>query len=292
MKGVGLMKKGSTHGPYINVLSQNIQYLRNAHGLSQQKLADQLSLTQGTISHYENAQAIPELSTVINISKYFGVKIDVLIERELTDDNISEFCDYDFIPDKLRKSNSFGFVEQKLKRFASNEYYCYYCNTDKDKIPDQNDQEQSVKIQEGLLMTGEIFGPKHLLVDASFGNHEYSGKWICNNFHIYISLENKHREEKCLIVLPHTYSPKPYIGGMGCILSISTGSQPVPCYQHIIISSTKIENASLLSYGFMDRFKLGKRSYHCHFDSKIDMYTYNDIKHLLSVEEEYIRIKC
>jgi len=64
---------------------------------------------------------------------------------------------------------------------------------------------------------------------------------IFHNY-IYINLENPEREEKCLIILPYQYSPKKYVGGLGCILSISTGYNIKPCYQHILISDIEISN--------------------------------------------------
>lgn len=64
--------------------SENIKYLRNKKGLSQEALAEELDLNRGKISAYEESRAKPNFETLISISEYFKLPIDALIKTDLT----------------------------------------------------------------------------------------------------------------------------------------------------------------------------------------------------------------
>ena len=57
----------------------NLKRLREEAGLSQQKLADQLGLTQQSIFSYETGAYEPDLSTLKRLADYFNTSIDYLV---------------------------------------------------------------------------------------------------------------------------------------------------------------------------------------------------------------------
>mgnify|MGYP003309256148 CR=1 FL=1 len=61
-----------------------LKELRKSKGISQLKLALDLSTNQNTISRYENGEREPGIRELIMIADYFGVSLDYLLER--TDD--------------------------------------------------------------------------------------------------------------------------------------------------------------------------------------------------------------
>lgn len=63
---------------------KNLKKLREAHGMSQAKLAEQLFITQQSIYKYENDLAYPNLETLKLMSNFFHVSIDYLVENELS----------------------------------------------------------------------------------------------------------------------------------------------------------------------------------------------------------------
>lgn len=63
---------------------KRIKILREARGLSQQRLAIELNISQAMISKYELGQAEPDIQMICNIAQYFGVSADYLLE--LSDD--------------------------------------------------------------------------------------------------------------------------------------------------------------------------------------------------------------
>ena len=61
-----------------------LKLLRKKKGISQLKLAMDLSMNQNSISRYENETREADYATLIKFADYFDVSIDYLLER--TDD--------------------------------------------------------------------------------------------------------------------------------------------------------------------------------------------------------------
>lgn len=58
---------------------ENLKKLREKAGLSQQKLANQLELTQQSIHSYENGVYEPDIATLKRFAAYFNTSVDYLI---------------------------------------------------------------------------------------------------------------------------------------------------------------------------------------------------------------------
>ena len=58
-----------------------LRELRLERNRSQQRLAMELSMTQNTISRYENGEREPGIKELIRIADYFNVSLDYLLER-------------------------------------------------------------------------------------------------------------------------------------------------------------------------------------------------------------------
>lgn len=58
-----------------------LKYLRTSRGISQLKLAMDLSMNQNSISRYENGIREADYATLIRLADYFDVSIDYLLER-------------------------------------------------------------------------------------------------------------------------------------------------------------------------------------------------------------------
>ena len=61
---------------------EKIKDLREEKGISQEKLADELGISHGIISFWENVKREPKLSNLILLAGYFGVSIDYLAGLE------------------------------------------------------------------------------------------------------------------------------------------------------------------------------------------------------------------
>ena len=60
---------------------KNLKYLRNQKGISQQKLAAEIGISQQSINKYENHDIEPDISTLISLANYFETTVDFLIGR-------------------------------------------------------------------------------------------------------------------------------------------------------------------------------------------------------------------
>lgn len=58
---------------------KNLRLLRESHGISQQKLADAIGLSQQSINKYENHKIEPDIGTLILIADFFHTSVDYLI---------------------------------------------------------------------------------------------------------------------------------------------------------------------------------------------------------------------
>lgn len=58
---------------------KNLRKLRETHGISQQKLADAIGLTQQSVNKYENHKIEPDIETLIRIADFFHTSVDYLV---------------------------------------------------------------------------------------------------------------------------------------------------------------------------------------------------------------------
>ncbi len=63
-------------------IGQKIAILRTAQKLSQEQLAEKLSVSRQSVSKWESDKALPEINTVLEISKIFGITTDDLLHDE------------------------------------------------------------------------------------------------------------------------------------------------------------------------------------------------------------------
>ncbi|MDE5933682.1 MAG: helix-turn-helix domain-containing protein [Lachnospiraceae bacterium] len=66
-------------------LGKNIQYLRKQKRITQERLAEEMSVSRQTVSKWESEEIIPELNKLIAISELFSCTLDTLVRENLTD---------------------------------------------------------------------------------------------------------------------------------------------------------------------------------------------------------------
>lgn len=59
--------------------SENLRRIRKESGYTQQDIAERLSVAQATVANYERGVRIPDVDTLVKLSKIFDVSIDYLI---------------------------------------------------------------------------------------------------------------------------------------------------------------------------------------------------------------------
>ncbi len=68
-----------TNVNYGEKFRQNLIYLRTSRGLGQVKLAEEIGVSKGCISLWENGLREPSMSCLIALATYFDVSIDELV---------------------------------------------------------------------------------------------------------------------------------------------------------------------------------------------------------------------
>lgn len=63
----------------INKVAENILNIRKENNLSQSEFASRLNVTNQAVSKWENARGIPDIETMLKISKEFNISLDEII---------------------------------------------------------------------------------------------------------------------------------------------------------------------------------------------------------------------
>ena len=64
-------------------LGKNIQYLRKQKKITQEQLAEMMTVSRQTISKWEADEIIPELNKLVALSDMFSCKLDALVKEDL-----------------------------------------------------------------------------------------------------------------------------------------------------------------------------------------------------------------
>lgn len=64
-------------------LGKNIQYLRKQKKITQEQLAEMMSVSRQTISRWEADEIVPELNKLVALSDMFSCKLDALIKEDM-----------------------------------------------------------------------------------------------------------------------------------------------------------------------------------------------------------------
>lgn len=59
----------------------NLKILRQEHGISQQRLADAIGVSQQSIKQYENHSVEPDISVLTRLADLFNTSIDFIVGR-------------------------------------------------------------------------------------------------------------------------------------------------------------------------------------------------------------------
>jgi len=89
-------------------LSENLQNLRKINKMSQEELAEKLSVSRQAVSKWESGNGYPETEKIILICEIFDCSMDDLVKGKITSDIKSEKNEYGEVMDKEAKYTSIG----------------------------------------------------------------------------------------------------------------------------------------------------------------------------------------
>lgn len=68
----------------MNIINQNIKFIRKQKGMTQQKFADAIGIKRSSLGAYEEGRAKPSHNTIMAIAEKFHISIDKLFNEDLS----------------------------------------------------------------------------------------------------------------------------------------------------------------------------------------------------------------
>jgi transcriptional regulator with XRE-family HTH domain len=90
----------------------NIKFLRKRKNRSQDDVANMLDLKRTSLSGYENGSVEPNIDTLLKLSSYYKVPVDILLRKDLTNMKESELS-------TMERSNNVDLTGSKLRILAT-----------------------------------------------------------------------------------------------------------------------------------------------------------------------------
>lgn len=122
----------------MSIFGNNIKKIRILKNMSQQEFGELFDISRGSIGSYEEDRAEPKIDTVIKIAAHFKLSIDILLTKELTINELSNFTNK---ISKLIEEPS----KEKIANTKKSETKVYL----EDKIADL--EERIIKLEQALI---------------------------------------------------------------------------------------------------------------------------------------------
>ena len=94
-----------------NMTAKYLQFLRKSHGYTQDDLAQKLNISRQAVSKWETGTTIPDLETLLKLSKLYHITINEILESKIQPQRITDFEQLPTIPETELK--------EALKQFDS-----------------------------------------------------------------------------------------------------------------------------------------------------------------------------
>lgn len=94
---------------------ENLKTLRREKGISQQRLADVIGVTQQSINKYENHMIEPDIGTLIRLADYFDTSVDYLVGHSSIRRVIEDVQQYDLNKAETELMDRYRLLSKKKK---------------------------------------------------------------------------------------------------------------------------------------------------------------------------------
>ncbi|MEF2878664.1 MAG: helix-turn-helix transcriptional regulator [Blautia sp.] len=95
---------------------ENLKKLRQQKGLSQQKLANYLDISQQSVYKYENDISEPDISTLKKIADFFEISIDYLVGNTEIEQKYDNYVEESLNSEELDYIRSFRQLSSSKKK--------------------------------------------------------------------------------------------------------------------------------------------------------------------------------
>jgi len=75
----------------IKLVAKHLSYLRKKHGLTQEELAEEISVSRQAVSHWECGAAMPDVAVLLDLSKLYEMTINEILEPDIISGKLESF---------------------------------------------------------------------------------------------------------------------------------------------------------------------------------------------------------
>ena len=87
-----------------NIIAKYLQFMRKSHNYTQEELAGRLDISRQAVSKWETGITMPDLDTLLKISKLYHITINEILEPDIQPERITDFEQISIIPqEELRE---------------------------------------------------------------------------------------------------------------------------------------------------------------------------------------------
>lgn len=249
---------GSDEKKARELLAKNVKFLMDQKGWNQQELADKIGCGAARITGIMKEEWSPSIFPILHeLKRLFGYSIDELLFTDIGRKWLQIHMN-----EKLPIIATMNFAHL---------FQGYYFDTSASRGRDYFDSQDALKSciicvrkkckSDDKLEAIGIFNLKKERADKIFeayhknsawdrierlgGDPVYYGVVEMSDKHIFIDMDYDNTKDRVHMVfhMPNT-DAKDYTGGLGCMLSVSTGTYPAPCLQHILLSNKSLNVSS------------------------------------------------
>lgn len=185
------------------IFQNNMKFLRRKSGLSQTKFAQELGISQKTISMYEDENPNPTLNSLLIISRRFNVSIEALLSWDLEEGT------FNFGTRKTKAG------EFEYSHFEGMTYNVYYCSERSDET-----------FHHGLITFDEEYDKEHLFLHGTTSTgHTYDCKMVIeetHTFYVYGTEIEMPRRFHIGMYYPDFREEMKYFAGIGIVTRIDS----------------------------------------------------------------------
>ena len=224
--------------------NKNLKFLIKQHNLTQRQLSEKTKTSCASINNYLNKNQEPSLAFIIKLKDLFDIKIDDLLETDITlssttpqqpTQNIDRF-----LGSYLMYFYNSGEYKGKVSSYSKNTLKYAVISVIKEK----ND---NTKILANFIKNRDQAEEIKAKLDKTTNSNEkinihknleqlYNGKLEVSDKQIFFYLKSESLRDQSLIILNNPPSNNDYLGGLGTANSVSRGREHMPCVQFALLS--------------------------------------------------------
>lgn len=88
--------------------SENLQFIRSRAGITQEQLAEQLSVSRQSVSKWESGLSFPEMDTLLRICELYDVNLDTLLRGSVEQSSVADTAQYDAFMNRYARRIAFS----------------------------------------------------------------------------------------------------------------------------------------------------------------------------------------